>query len=142
MNDQPLVSCIIIFFNAEKFMEEAVESIIAQSYDRWELLLVDDGSTDRSTALAKNYTMQYPGRIHYLEHENHQNQGLSASRNLGIRHAHGKYIAFLDSDDVWLPHKLEKQVPILESEPEAGLIYGSLFFWYGWTGNPDPIKLW
>ena len=137
MNDQPLVSSIIIFYNAIKFMEEAIESIIAQSYDHWELLLVDDGSTDPSTALAKKYTEQYSGRIRYLEHENHQNRGLSASRNLGIRHAKGKYIAFLDADDIWLPHKLEKQVPVLESNPEAGMIYGSLLFWYSWTGNPD-----
>lgn len=136
MNNKPLVSCIIIFFNAgEKFFVEAIESIFAQTYDHWELLLSDDGSTDESTEIALRYTQQYPEKVHYLEHEGHQNRGMSATRNLGIRHARGEYIAFLDADDIWLPHKLEQQVPILESHPEAAMLYGRTQYWFSWMKN-------
>ncbi|MHC5074529.1 MAG: glycosyltransferase family 2 protein, partial [Planctomycetota bacterium] len=135
MSDKHLVSCIIIFFNAEKFLEEAIESVFAQTYKNWELLLVDDGSTDSSTAIAHNYIEQYPEKIRYLEHEGHQNRGMSATRNLGIYNAKGEYIAFLDADDIWLPYKLEQQIPILVSHAQAGMLYGSSYYWYSWTGN-------
>ncbi len=104
-NDRPSVSVIIIFLNAERFFEEAIASVFAQTYDRWELLLVDDGSTDASTAIARRYARRYPDRVRYLEHPDHSNRGASSSRNLGVQHARGAYIAFLDSDDVWLPRK-------------------------------------
>lgn len=131
---QTVVSVITIFLNAEQFMEEGLESAFAQTYHEWELLLVDDGSTDRSTAIARRYADRYPEQVRYLEHPGHTNRGMSASRNLGIRHATGEYVAFLDADDVWLPHKLEEQVPILDSQPEAAMVYGLSEFWYSWTG--------
>jgi glycosyltransferase involved in cell wall biosynthesis len=137
MIERPLVSVIVIFLNAERFIEEAIESVFAQSYDHWELLLIDDGSTDRSTEIAQNYARKYPGKVRYIEHAGHQNHGAAASRNVGIRHSQGKYIALLDSDDVWLPHKLEKQVTILESHPETGMTFGTSHYWYSWTGNPE-----
>lgn len=140
MNSNPLVSSIIIFFNAEQFFEEAIESVFAQTYDHWELLLADDGSTDSSTTIARRYAQQYPEKVRYLEHEGHQNQGMSATRNLGIRHAKGEYIAFLDADDIWLPHKLEQQVKIMESKPEAGMLYGRSLYWYSWTNNPEDAQ--
>jgi glycosyltransferase involved in cell wall biosynthesis len=138
--NKPLVSCIIIFFNGEKFFEEAIESVFAQSYDNWELLLADDGSSDRSTAIAQAYAQKYPDKVRYLEHENHQNRGMSATRNLGIRNAKGQYIAFLDADDVWLPHKLARQVEIIESQPDVGMVYGRSQYWLSWTGNPEDIQ--
>ncbi|MDZ8033138.1 glycosyltransferase family A protein [Nostoc sp. DedSLP04] len=143
INSKPLVSCIIIFFNAKKqnFFEEAIESIFAQTYENWELLLADDGSTDESTAIALQYAQQYPDKVRYVEHKGHQNRGMSATRNLGIRHAKGEYIAFLDADDLWLPHKLEQQVPILESHPEAAMLYGRTQFWFSWTEN-NPVNSW
>lgn len=138
LKKKPLVSCIIIFFNPkEKFFEEAIESIFAQTYDNWELLLVDDGSTDSSTQIALQYAQQYPDKVRYLEHEGHQNRGMSATRNLGICHSKGEYIALLDADDIWLPQKLEKQVAILEVQPEAGMVCGPTQYWYSWTGNPE-----
>jgi glycosyltransferase involved in cell wall biosynthesis len=137
MSSHPLVSCIIIFFNAEKFFEEAIESVFAQTYDNWELLLADDGSTDKSTDIALKYARNHPEKIRYLEHDGHQNHGMSATRNLGIRHAKGEYIAFLDSDDVWLPPKLEQQVAIMQAYPEAGMVYGRPLYWKSWTGNPE-----
>ncbi len=137
MNQLPLVSAIIIFFNEEQFLPEAIASVLAQTYDDWELLLVDDGSTDGSTAIAQDYTSRYADKIRYLEHEGHQNLGMSASRNLGIAHAKGKYIAHLDGDDAWVAHKLEEQVQILEAHPEAAMVYGPLHRWYTWNNNPE-----
>jgi len=137
MRSGPLVSVIIIFFNAELFIEEAIESVFAQTFDSWELLLVDDGSTDRSRMIALRYLEQYPDKVRCLEHEGHQNRGMSASRNLGIRNAKGQYVAFLDGDDTWFPPKLAQQVAILHSQPDVGMIYGAAQWWYSWTGKPE-----
>jgi glycosyltransferase involved in cell wall biosynthesis len=134
---KPLVSAIIIFLNAEEFIQEAIESVFEQTYEEWELLLVDDGSTDGSTDIARQYSEAHPGKVHYLEHPDHHNRGMSASRNLGIGHARGEYIALLDSDDVWLPDKLWRQVDILDSHPEAGMVYGLSRYWRSWTGKPE-----
>jgi glycosyltransferase involved in cell wall biosynthesis len=135
--NQPLVSTIIIFLNSEKFISEAVESVLGQSYSNWELFLVDDGSSDNSTQIAKEYASRLPQKIYYLEHDGHRNQGMSAARNLGIGRAKGQFIAFLDSDDVWLPQYLERQVEILMSHPEAGMVYGPAQRWFSWAGNPE-----
>jgi len=134
VDNKPLVSVIMIFLNAEKFIEEAIESVIAQTYDNWELLLVDDGSTDRGTDIAVYYAGRFPERIRYFEHENHQNYGTGASRNLGIHQAQGKYIAFLDADDLWLPKKLEQQVAIMESRHDVAMVYGRTLVWHSWAG--------
>jgi len=141
MSDAPLVSCIMIFLNAEAFIRDAIHSISAQTYDEWELLLVDDGSTDRSTMIAKQFAQQHPRRARYLEHPQHQNLGMSASRNLGILHARGPHITFLDADDVWLPYKLKEQVALLEAHPAAGMVYGPTQYWYSWTNKPDDRAL-
>ena len=135
MREQPAISVIVIFLNAGRFFEEAIESVFGQTYDHWELLLVDDGSTDGSTDSALRYAARSPNRIRYMEHNGHQNRGMSASRNLGIRNARGKYFALLDADDVWLPFKLEHQVAILESHPEAAMVYGPAQCWHSWAGN-------
>jgi glycosyltransferase involved in cell wall biosynthesis len=140
MNSEPLVSAIIIFLNGEKFLEEAINSVIEQTYTNWELLLVDDGSTDGSTGIAHSYTAAWNGKIKYLEHENHQNKGMSATRNLGLKHAKGEYIGFLDADDVWLPNKLEAQIEIFNKYPQCGMVYGRTQIWYGWTGNEEDAK--
>jgi len=131
----PLVSCIIIFLNEERFLEEAIRSVFAQTYPNWELMLVDDGSTDRSSEIARRYAADNPERVRYLEHPAHENRGMSASRNLGFSHTHGCYIALLDGDDAWLPNKLVDQVAILNDHPDAAMTYGRTRFWYGWTGD-------
>ena len=135
MSNRPLVSVIIIFLDAAKFIQEAIESICSQTYAGWELLLVDDGSTDASTEIALRYAEKCPGKIRYLEHEGHKNHGMSATRNLGLRHATGEYIAFLDADDVWLRHKLKQQLKIMQLHPEAGMVYGASQYWYSWVGE-------
>jgi glycosyltransferase involved in cell wall biosynthesis len=137
MTHHPLVSVIIIFLNGEKFIRESIESAFAQTYQHWELLLVDDGSSDRSTEIALEYVQQYPERVRYFEHPHHQNRGTSASRNLGLAHTKGDYIAFLDADDVWTPCKLEQQVAILEAHPEVAMTYGRIRFWHSWTGRAE-----
>lgn len=137
MPSNPLVSVIIIFLNAADFLKEAVESVLDQTYPQWELLLIDDGSSDSSSETAISYAARLPNRIFYLEHEQHQNMGMSASRNLGIHHSKGSYIAFLDADDYWLPMKLETHVRILETHSSAGMLFGTTKYWFSWTGRPE-----
>lgn len=131
------VSVIMPFLNLERFIAESIESVLAQTYDHWELLLVDDGSTDGSTEIARRYAERFPECIRYFEHEGHTNRGASASRNVGFRYARGEYLALLDGDDVWLPTKLARQVPLLDALPEAGALYGNTLYWYSWTGHPE-----
>ena len=119
---QPLVSVIIAFLNEEKFLKEAVNSVLEQDYANWELLLVDDGSTNNSTAIAKAFAQKFPNRIFYLEHENHANKGVCASRNKGVAAARGELLAFLDADDVWLPGKLTEQVAVFLQYPEIDMV--------------------
>jgi glycosyltransferase involved in cell wall biosynthesis/peptidoglycan/xylan/chitin deacetylase (PgdA/CDA1 family)/SAM-dependent methyltransferase len=132
----PLVSAIVIFLNEEKYLSEAIESLFAQTYPYWELILVDDGSTDASTQIAREISAAHRDRVRYLEHNGHMNRGMSASRNLGLRHARGDFIAFLDADDVWLPEKLERQVAILLSQPSVGMVCAATKYWFSWTGKP------
>lgn len=131
------VSVVMPFLDAERFIVEAIRSVLAQSYPSWELLLVDDGSTDGSAAIAREHARRHPDRIRCLEHEGRRNRGAGASRNLGIRAARGDLLALLDADDVWLPNKLEEQVALLDAHPEAGMLYGSTLLWHGWTGRPE-----
>jgi glycosyltransferase involved in cell wall biosynthesis len=133
----PLVSAIIIFLNEERFLEEAIESVRVQTYPHWELILVDDGSTDRSSAIAQAYATRQPDRIRYVEHEEHANRGMGASRNLGLDHARGTYVGFLDADDVWMPNKLRDQVAILEAHLDVDMVYGRTLIWHSWRRDSD-----
>lgn len=133
----PLVSVVVPFWNARPFLAEAIESVIAQTFPSWELLLIDDGSSDGSSEIVRRYAERSPERIRYLEHDRHQNRGVAASRNLGICHARAPYVAFLDADDVWFPNKLARQTAILDAEPEAAMVCGPSLFWYSWTGRPE-----
>jgi glycosyltransferase involved in cell wall biosynthesis len=135
----PRVSAIIIFLNGESYLGEAIDSVIAQTYSNWELLLVDDGSGPKATAIAKDYVARYPGQIFYLEHANHLNRGMSATRNLGVRHARGEFVAFLDADDIWLPSKLSGHVALLDAHPEVGMVCGTTIYWRSWSGGQDDV---
>lgn len=130
-----LVSIVVAFYNAERFLAEAIESVLAQTYTQWELLLVDDGSTDSGTKIAHEYAARSQGRIRCLEHPGHRNLGMCTARNLAVRESRGQFIAVLDSDDYWLPHKLEEQVALIKTYPEVGLIYGHSEYWYDWSGE-------
>lgn len=133
----PLVSAIIIFLDGERFLPEAIESILEQTYKNWELILVNDGSKDASPMIASRYVAAWPDRIRYLTHAGNENRGKCASRNLGLTHARGDLIAFLDADDVWLPRKLEEQVAIFACHPEAGMVYGRTQIWHSWAGGAE-----
>ncbi|HEY3695977.1 glycosyltransferase family 2 protein [Phenylobacterium sp.] len=135
----PRVSVIIIFFDAEPFLAEAIESVLAQSYGDFELLLCDDGSTDGGTALAKACAGRLQPKVRYLEHPGHVNRGMSATRNLGIRNALGEFIAFIDADDVWRPQKLAEQVAILDAHPSVAMVCGAVNYWSAWAGGMDEV---
>jgi glycosyltransferase involved in cell wall biosynthesis len=132
----PVVSAIIIFYNGKRFLGEAIDSVLAQTYPSWELLLVDDGSADGASEIARDYAARHPERIRYLEHAGHRNRGMSASRNVGLQNSRGALVTFLDSDDVWLPEKLARQVAIVDAHPDAQMTFGPTRLWFGWTGEP------
>jgi glycosyltransferase involved in cell wall biosynthesis len=132
----PAVSVIIIFLNGRRFLAEAIESVLGQSFGDWELLLVDDGSSDGSGEIAQSYAASSP-RIRCLAHPGGTNRGMSASRNLGLSHARGRYLAFLDADDIWLPEKLARQVGLMQAQPQAGLSYGRTLYWHSWSPTWD-----
>ena len=132
---KPIVSVVMPFLDKPvELFEEAVDSVLSQTYPHWELLLVDDGSATPTTNAALKIAARDPERIIYLEHSGHVNLGSSASRNLGIRHSRGEYLAFLDADDVWLPNKLEQQVALIEAHASVGMLYGNTLYWHSWTG--------
>jgi hypothetical protein len=135
----PAVSVVVIFKDAQDFLAEAIDSVVAQTLTAWELLLVDDGSSDGSTAIARNRAGDNPSRVVYLEHAGHANLGMSASRNFGISHARGEFVAFLDADDALVPTALDEQVAILRAHPGVGMVYGPLEYWHGWTGTPEDV---
>jgi len=112
MNSKPSISVIIPSYNRGWILKEAVDSVLSQDCQDFELIIVDDGSTDNTAALLQTYK----GRLKTLRQEN---RGVSSARNLGIKKACGKYIAFLDSDDLWLPDKLSLQLDFFASHPEA-----------------------
>jgi len=136
-NADPLVSVILCFYNEEKFLPEAVKSVMDQDYDNWELILVDDGSSDGSTNIAKGFADEYSDRILYLEHPSHGNRGLSASRNLGIKKVLGDLVAFIDADDVWLPDKLSAQIKIFNRHRDVTVVMEASEYWRSWSGTGE-----
>jgi glycosyltransferase involved in cell wall biosynthesis len=116
----PRVSVIVPAYNAAVYLPYAIDSVLAQTYSDWEIVIVDDGSSDHTRALVDSYRPKLQDRLQYI----HQpNRGLPAARNAGIRAARGEFIALLDADDVWLPHRLERGVPIMDADPNAGLVH-------------------
>ena len=122
MSDPPSkVSVVIPVYNRERYVRTTIESVLQQSYRHIELIVVDDGSNDGSRAAIESFG----DRLRLLEHPGRANKGQSAALNLGLAHATGRYIAFLDSDDVWMPDKLAVQVRYLEQHADVGLVYGN-----------------
>ena len=133
MTNAPRVSVLMPFLNTRPFLAEAIESVLWQTGTEWELLLVDDGSTDGSSDVARAYAAS-DRRTQLLWHSGGQTRGIGASHNLALSRARGEYIAILDSDDIWLPHTLSRRVEVLDSFPAAGMVYGNTQFWYSWSG--------
>jgi glycosyltransferase involved in cell wall biosynthesis len=115
-------SIIMPVLNGEKYIEEAIRSVVSQTFKCWELLVIDDGSSDATLPISYSWKAK-ESRIRILQHIGGINKGVSASRNLGISSSTGKWIAFLDADDLWLPQKLEREYKILESAENISLLY-------------------
>ena len=109
--NEPEVSIITPVYNAEEFLMETIESVKNQTFQNWEMILVDDGSTDDSLSIINSYS-EKDKRIRCIQLQ--QNSGAAIARNTGIEHSDSPYIAFLDSDDLWLPEKLETQLKIMK----------------------------
>lgn len=116
-------SVIIPTYNRAKYLPEAIDSVLNQTCQDFEIIVVDDGSTDETAEVVKSY-IKSTIEIKYIQQEN---QGPGAARNSGIREAKGKYIAFIDSDEVWKPEKLEKQIKFLEKNPDYEMVYTDVY---------------
>lgn len=124
MTKKPTVSVNICCYNGEKYLREALDSIINQTYKDWELVIINDGSTDSTESIIKEYIDRgYPIVYHYQE-----NHGLGYSRNEALKRSSGEFIAFIDQDDIWMPEKLEKQIPIFEKDEEVGIVFCNTIF--------------
>ena len=131
-NPQPLVTVVIPAYNAAAYIREAVDSALAQTYKNIEVIVVNDGSTDGTARIMEPYAREK--KIVYIEQPN---KGLSGARNTGIRSAKGEFIALLDSDDIFLPTKIERQIGYLLNHPQCGVCYCDLLHFY----EEEPGKL-
>jgi len=119
-----LVSVVIPAFNAEETIDEAIESVCSQTHTNFECLVIDDGSTDGTRERIRRWQEKDPHRIRLLAHPNGENRGTAVSRNLGLDHATGEYVAFLDADDAWLERKLEVQLATFnDAGPQVGMVF-------------------
>ena len=117
----PTVSINLCCYNSEKYLRETLDSIVNQTYKDWELVIINDGSTDSTESIIYEYINKgYPIIYHYQE-----NKGLGYSRNEALKRSQGEFIAFIDHDDIWMPEKLEKQIPLFDN-PEVGLVYSDV----------------
>ncbi len=119
----PLVSAIVPVYNGERFLRAALDSALAQTLDDVEIIVIDDGSTDSSGAIADEYAARHPEKVIVI----HQaNGGLVVARNAGLAAARGRYLALLDADDEWLPHHLAACVDVLEQRDDVGLVHANI----------------
>ena len=123
MSDAPLVSVVTAAYNMGHHLAEAVDSVLAQDYPHLELIVVDDGSTDGTPEVLARYADER--RVTVLRQEN---AGQTVAKNRGMRRARGEYVGFCDADNAWLPHKLSRQVPLLQGNAHVGVIYGDVQF--------------
>lgn len=121
----PLISIVIPVYNTEQYIAETIQSVIDQTYENWELLLVDDGSTDGSATIIKSFA-ENDSRIHYFYKEN---GGQASARNEGIKKSKGTYVGFLDADDLWLKNKLAQQIKELGIY-QPDFLYGLGYYYY------------
>jgi glycosyltransferase involved in cell wall biosynthesis len=123
----PRVSINLCCYNSEKYLRETLNSIVNQTYKDWQLVVINDGSSDSTESIIYEYIKQG----HPIIYRYQENKGLGHSRNEALKYSQGEYIAFIDHDDIWLMDKLQKQVSILENNPEAGFIYGNYYIMKG-----------
>jgi glycosyltransferase involved in cell wall biosynthesis len=128
---KPAVSVIMPALNMAPWIRESIDSILAQSCGDWELIVVDDGSTDEGPDIVSAYSAE-DARIRMVRHADGGSHGASASRNLGLEQARGAFIALLDADDVWHENKLQDQLEIMRLHPDIGVVYGRTEWWHSW----------
>lgn len=122
----PTVSINLCCYNSEKYLAETLDSIIAQTYKDWELVIINDGSSDSTEKIIREYIVQgYPIVYHFQV-----NKGIGASRNEALKLSNGEYVAFIDHDDTWMPQKLEKQLDLFKANRSLGLVYSDCYFVY------------
>jgi glycosyltransferase involved in cell wall biosynthesis len=134
--DSPLVSVVTATYNMSRYVAEAVDSVLAQTYPNVEVIVVDDGSTDGTTESLAKYRSD--GRVHIIRQEN---RGQSAAKNRGLREARGEFIGFCDADDRWRPEKLARQLPAFLGRPELGVVY-AYFRCIDGEGQPTDTPSW
>ena len=125
MQKKPLVSIIINCFNGDKYLDEAIKSVLAQNYKNWEIIFFDNNATDNSSSVLKKHKDR---RIKYFK--SRKTYPLYKARNLAIKKSKGELISFLDVDDWWFKNKLNKQVNIFLKDPKIDVIYSNLFLYY------------
>ena len=127
-SSHPLVSVVIPAYNGREMISLTIESILAQTWPAVEILVVDDGSSDGTPDVVRGFG----DRIRFFEQKN---SGTAAARNLGLKNATGEFFAVLDQDDLWLPHKLERQIPRFYEDPKIGLVYATIEFFHMHSGE-------
>lgn len=138
MSDTPLVSIIIPTFNCEKYIKSTIDCLLAQSYKNIEIIVIDDGSTDRTVDMVQ----AYPIPVRLIQQSN---SGVCKARNHGLSNARGDFICFMDHDDYWFPDKLTEQMDTLDKHPEVGIVYSSFINWQeapdGTHADPSSFSL-
>uniref|UniRef100_A0A7C4KJ95 Glycosyltransferase n=1 Tax=Anaerolinea thermolimosa TaxID=229919 RepID=A0A7C4KJ95_9CHLR len=119
----PTVSVNLCCYNSEKYLRETLDSVVNQTYTDWEFIIINDGSSDSTESIISEYIK----RGHNIIYHYQENQGLGYSRNEALKFSKGRFIAFIDHDDIWLPEKLEKQIPFF-SDPNVGLVYSDAIY--------------
>jgi glycosyltransferase involved in cell wall biosynthesis len=151
MNASPKVSVFIAAYNHARYLPACLDSLLAQTYTDFEIVVVDDGSKDGSLDVLLDYQRRFPDKVRCISHPGHANKGVSATSNLAIRLSRGEYLAWTGSDDQWYPDKLRQQVALLEQDARLGLVYSYADFIDGdsrplpgragtdITHDPDPV---
>jgi len=132
MSSSERVSVVVPTYNRAHLIQRSLESVLGQTHQDLEVLVVDDASTDDTEEVVRAFK---DSRVHYLRHDS--NRGPSASRNSGIRASRGRYVAFLDSDDEWVPEKLERQLSAFASNPPHGLVYCG----WSWVRSDGSVRV-
>ena len=121
----PLISIIVASYNYENLIIKTLDSLLAQTYKNYEVIVVDDGSKDKSVEVITTYTQKYDN-VYLYTHENNVNKGLATTLQLGISKAKGEFVAFCESDDYWHPQHLEKKVEVINNQPNIQIISNNL----------------
>lgn len=139
----PLVSVIITSYNRADLLKSAIQSVMAQTYHDYEVVVVDDGSQDQSIEVIKAFQRKFPDRIKYFTHEGPTNKGIVATYQLGISKARGQFIAFLEHDDRWSPNYLAAKVDVLQSNSDVGVVFSPYKIdGTGWFGSDMTLRQW